>query len=226
MVITQNRPPLSTPSPKPAQPLATTCEEKTAAPDSAELSLYQMANSGVSVMAGLTQGLTRIIVGGCAGAAQGVVHGADLKEDQARLAFKVAMGANLAATGALAGGVAGLDFLALSPSQGAVAGAATNVMVGQSTWDASPGAFQDKVRQTSDAWMESTLQHLPDSISHNPGLLAKVTRSTLGNFVGLAAGAYTGVTSLGSNYREGHAWGDRAFKKAANFFAAPPTTEG
>lgn len=225
MVITQNRPQISSTTPKPAQPLATAVTPKDSM-ESNSFSLYDVANSSVSVMAGLTQGLTRVIVGGCAGAAQGIVHGAALKEDQARMAFKVAMGANLAATGALAGGVAGLDFLALSPSQGALAGAATNVMVGQAQWDASPGAFQDRVRQTSDAWMDSTLQHLPESLSSDQGLLAKVTRSTLGNFVGLAAGTYTGVLSIGSNYREGHAWGDRAFKKAADFFAPPPSTEG
>ncbi|MBS2034597.1 hypothetical protein JST97_06410 [bacterium] len=225
MMIIQNRPHVPISSPKPAQPLATTCEQKEAS-QSTDFSLYDMASGSVSVMAGLTQGLTRIIVGGCAGAAQGIVHGADLKEDQARMAFKVAMGANLAATGALAGGVTGLDFLALSPSQGAMAGAATNVMVGQAQWDASPGSFQDKVRQTSDAWLESTLQHFPESFASDPGLLARVTRSTLGNFVGMAAGTYAGVTSIGSNYREGHARGDRAFKQAADFFAPPPTPEG
>lgn len=186
-----------------------------------ELSFYEVANSGVSMMAGLTQGISRIVVGGCAGAAQGIVHGADLKEDQAKLAFKLAMGANLAATGALAGGIAGFDFLALSPSQGAAAGAATNVMVGRSQWDSYPGSFQDKVRQTSDAWLDSTLQYLPESLSKDTGMLARVTRSTLGNFVGLAAGTYTGVSMMGTNYREGHEWGDRAFDKAANFFAGP-----
>ena len=52
-------------------------------------------------------------------------------------------------------------------------------------------------------------------------MLARVTRSTLGNFVGLAAGTYTGVTMMGTNYRQGHEWGDRAFDKAAHFFAGP-----
>ena len=124
MNITANRIHTSPPPVKsqPLEPKQASTPVESECPSN-ELSFYEVANSSVSMMAGLTQGISRIVVGGCAGAAQGIVHGADLKEDQAKLAFKLAMGANLAATGALAGGIAGLDFLALSPSQGAAAGA-------------------------------------------------------------------------------------------------------
>ena len=217
MLITSSKSTSTTTPALPRKPPATPpCD-----PVDSHGSLYEAANSSVAVMAGLTQGITRIIVGGCAGAAQGIVHGADLKEDQARLAFKIAMGANLAVTGALAGGVGGLDFLALSPAQGAMAGAATNVMVGNSQWDMAPGMFQEKVRQTSSQWLDSTLSHLPEGLSKDPGALAKVARCTLGNIVGMAAGTYTGVTMIGSNYRQGHQWGSHAFDQAAQFLTPP-----
>lgn len=180
--------------------------------------LYEVGASTVGVMAGLASGITRLIVGGCAGAAQGVVRSIKLQEQQTEMAFKAAMGANLALTGALAGGVGGLDFLQLSPSTGALAGAATNVMVGNNEWNRQPGQFQDAVKTTANEWLEQSLAKFP-GIKEADTPLKKVACATVGEFVGLAAGVVTGAKMMGTNFEAGYHWGRTSFDSAANYFA-------
>ena len=183
--------------------------------------LYKISSKAVSALSGaatgLALGVTRVIIGGCAGAAQGVVHGIKVDEDPAGLPFKATMAANLAVSGAI-GGVTGLDWLSLSPSEGALTGAATNVIVGNSEWDRAPGTFHDTVRANATTWLDQTLAQMPDSITQGEGTLGKVARGTIGEVVGLASGVYTGVVMMGHNYNSGFQWGTKTFDKVVDYF--------
>ncbi|MBT9584321.1 hypothetical protein IV102_13345 [bacterium] len=185
------------------------------------MGLAEVASNSMGVLAGTLNSISRIVVGGCAGGAEGLVRGANVSADQASLAFKAGMAANLALTGALAGGVGALNFLSLSPAEGALAGAASNVVIGNNEWGRQSGAFQEQVKFTTGQWLEASLEKLPPSLVDDPGMLGNVSRAVVGELVGIAAGAYTGVTVIRDSYRQGFDWGSGSMDKVAQWFEPP-----
>lgn len=182
---------------------------------------YGAAREVLGWASGVALTFNRMIVGGCAGGGQGLVKGTGVADpEQAELGFKLALGANLAATGALAGGF-GYDALALTPAEGALAGAMTNAIVGNSEWKSSSADFQKQVRGTADRWVESSLAELPPALSQGQGMAAKVARGLVGEVVGLGAGLFAAGTIAPQTYREGREWGTSSFDKVAAWMEKP-----
>ncbi len=186
--------------------------------------IHEAASRTLGLASGLALSFNRMIEGGCAGAGQGVVKATGIEGEQSEMAFKVAMGANLAVSGALAGGL-GYESLALSPAQGAVAGAVTNTIIGQTDWQASPPSFQQRVRGTATEWVDSSLSKLPPSLSQDQGLAARVVRGVVGEVVGLSAGVYATATELPKTFQDGYAWGTDSVDKMAAWMAPAPDGE-
>lgn len=178
--------------------------------------VYNAARETLGWAGGVALAFNRMIVGGCAGGSQGVVKGTGLKAEQAELGFKIALGANLAATGALAGGF-GYDALALTPAEGALAGAMTNAITGYADWNGSSATFQQEVRTTADRWVDASIAELPVAISQGEGLGAKVARGLVGEVVGLGAGVFTAGSAAPQSFREGREWGVRSLDRLANW---------
>ena len=186
--------------------------------------LFEAASKTIGLASGLALSFNRMIEGGCAGAGQGVVKATGIEGEQSEMAFKVAMGANLAVSGALAGGL-GYEQLALSPAQGAAAGAITNTIIGQSDWQASPPSFQQRVRGTATEWVEASLSKLPPAISQDQGIAARVARGVVGEVVGLSAGIYATTTELPKTFQSGYDWGSNNVEKMAAWMTPAPDGE-
>lgn len=180
--------------------------------------IFEAASRTIGVASGLALTFNRMIVGGCAGGGQGIVKATGLKDDQADLGFKVAMTANLAATGALAGGF-GYGALALSPAEGAAAGAVTNALIGNQDWKSAAPAFQQQIRGTADEWVEASLARLPEPISQGDGVAATVARGLVGEVVGLSAGVFASSAVAPQSFRAGYNWGTRSVERLANWMA-------
>ncbi len=180
--------------------------------------VFEAASRTIGVASGLALTFNRMIVGGCAGAGQGIVKATGLKDDQADLGFKVAMTANLAATGALAGGL-GYEALALSPAEGAAAGAVTNALIGNQDWKSAAPAFQQQIRGTADEWVEASLARLPEQISQGQGAAATVARGLVGEVVGLSAGVYASSAVAPQSFQAGYDWGTRSVERLASWIA-------
>ncbi|GMU57493.1 MAG: hypothetical protein AMXMBFR33_66390 [Candidatus Xenobia bacterium] len=180
--------------------------------------VFEAASRTIGVASGIALTFNRMIVGGCAGAGQGIVKATGLKDDQADLGFKVAMTANLAATGALAGGF-GYEALALSPAQGAAAGAVTNALIGNQDWKSAAPAFQNQVRTTADEWVEASLAKLPEPISQGQGVAANVARGLVGEVVGLSAGVFASSAVAPQSFQAGYDWGTRNVERLANWMS-------
>ncbi|MCE7870272.1 hypothetical protein DYH09_07820 [bacterium CPR1] len=180
--------------------------------------VFEAASRTIGVVSGLALTFNRMIVGGCAGAGQGIVKATGLKDDQADLAFKVAMTANLAATGALAGGC-GYGALALSPVQGAAAGAVTNALIGAQDWKSAAPTFQQQIRASADEWVGASLAKLPEPISQGQGIAANVARGLVGEVVGLSAGVFASSAAAPQSFQAGYDWGTRNVERLANWMA-------
>ncbi|MEW6281950.1 MAG: hypothetical protein AB1758_25320 [Candidatus Eremiobacterota bacterium] len=177
----------------------------------------EAAGAGMGLLLAATAGLTAAVVGGCAGGAQGIVTGADLKEKDAEVAFTAAMAANLAATGAVAAGATGvLSNLALGPAENLAAGAALNLAVGTYEWGRTPAPGKDNVRQTAAKWVGDAMKQLPESVASNPSLPARVARAVVGEAVGMAAGVYAAASGIPAAYASGRDVGYRLADAAAS----------
>lgn len=190
-------------------PIATPPRAKEKEP--ADSVVLQAVGKTVGVVSGLALTFNRMIVGGCAGGGAGIVKATGLKDEQARVAFQVALTANLAATGALAGGL-GYSELALSPSEGALAGAATNAIIGNSDWNGSPQSFQQHVQGTAEQWVQESLSRLPET---GDGMAGKFARGVVGEVVGLGAGVYASAVRAPETFRVGYEWGTRTTDQVA-----------
>lgn len=179
---------------------------------------YEVASRTLGVTAGLAFSLNRMVVGACAGGGHGLVKAAEIPPESSETAFKVAMGANLAVTGALAGGL-GYEQLALSPAEGAVAGAATNVLVGQADWQRSSPTYQQQIKGTAEEWVENSLARLPEAVREDQGMAARVARGAVGEIVGIPAGVYAAATTLPNTFEAGYQWGTESLDRVANYFA-------
>ncbi len=185
-------PPSPAPSPRPGPNLAT-----------------QAVGTLVGTVTGLAVGAHRVLLGGCAGGAQGVVTASGADSDEV---FQATLAVNLAATGALAGRFANLSALALGTTQSPLAGALANLVSGTNEWTRAPETFKTATREAAAHWVKGAVQALP--FAEQPLLLP--ARALAGELIGGVAGVSTAVLAFPEHYQEAFQLASTGFMQIAD----------
>jgi len=174
------------------------------------------------VGAGIAWGAAGAFVNAAAGGAQGVVHGAQLKDDTAKYTNLAMLGVNLLGSGAV-------GAIAAHMGHNAIAGAAAlNLVQGFVSWSLESPQTRQRVADTADLWVDSVLGQVPGSKKDTPpgtppstppgdppGIGRRIVGGAVGEVVGFLAGTTVGATIF---YREGSEWGERQFNRLADRF--------
>lgn len=146
--------------------------------DFSQQSLLEAGQKGFSYAVGATAAFTAAVVYGCAGAAEGFVHGASIPQDQQATIRSGLMAGNLAAVGALGG----------------LGGSAVAVATGVKVWKETPVPIKEEVVSKVHSWTEKANQWV-DSVWSTPeeGAPTPMSRRIVGGIVGELAGGGAGV---------------------------------
>ncbi|MHB2017429.1 MAG: hypothetical protein ACYCW6_10830 [Candidatus Xenobia bacterium] len=139
---------------------------------------------------GVVAGVAGALYNGCAGGAEGAVHGAQISGHRKRW-FQAITAVNLAAMGAIAGGVQGAIYTLV----GGIGG-----------WLGESPAMRNQVLSTADQWVDQALSATtgqpgptPPSGQARHASVGEVARRAwdglVGDVVGASAGAYIGATA-------------------------------
>jgi len=123
-----------------------------------------------------------LLTNSCAGAAHGIVRGAQFEGDTAEHVFDAAFAANLILVGASAyGPAAAIGILA----------------AGQAYWAQQPQEARAKIFETVDHYVDAVVAKLPPS--EHPGVFRLVGQAAIGEIAGVIGGAVAGGRSLSDN---------------------------